>query len=69
MVENNMERVKHQEQRRNESASEIWGTGRRTHGGEQAALKLNEMQQEDDGESWDETEKEQMNRKLPKEKR
>ena len=49
--------------------SEIKGRGRRTHWAEQVAHKLNEKQQEKEGESRDETEKEQTNRQLTNEKR
>jgi len=52
---------KHRQQRRSKSEIKGWG---RTHGGEQAAHKANETQQEEEWENGDETEKEQPNRKL-----
>ena len=64
---------KHQQQNRSEH--EIKGWGRRTRGVEPASHKLNETQHEEEGESGDETRKEQTNqprtnkRKQVKEKR
>ena len=55
MEGNKMESGKHQQQNRSES--EVNGIGRRTHGDEQAAHKLNETQQEEEGESGDDKKK------------
>ena len=57
MEGNKMERGKHQWQSRSENE----GRGRRTCGSEQAAHKLNETQEEEEGESGDETENKQTN--------
>jgi len=43
------------------SESEIEGRGRRTHGGEESAHKVNDTQEEEEEETVDETEKEQIN--------
>lgn len=61
-MEGNKIEFRGEHQQQSISESEIKGRGRRTHGSEQAARKLNKTQEREEGESADETEKEQLKR-------